>query len=77
MLAIHLAAGFCKPPQMLELTWSIDLIITLLFTDGSITLLQPSRIQETNSHVFLHFTGRNFLSSDRGNKILIWSWGRW
>lgn len=61
---------------MHKLTWGIDLVIALLFTDRPIALLQPSRIQQTNSHVFLHFTGRNFLPSDGGNEILIWSWGR-
>lgn len=58
-----------------HLTWSVHLVVTLLLTDGAITLLQPAGVEKPNAHVFLHFAGRDLLPRDGGHKIFIWSWG--
>lgn len=54
--------------------WGIDCLLIDLILDLSVSLLNPTRIQQSNSHVLLNFGSWNLLTSKWRDKQLVRSW---
>lgn len=50
---------------------SKDLIFRLPVSDASVPLLQPAWVEQANTHVLLHLTGLDLLTSNWRDKVLV------
>ena len=53
------------------LTRSVYIVLIHFFSNVFISLFNPTWIQKPNSHVFLNFTGRNLLTGDWWDQVII------